>query len=479
MASAFSGLERLLSNLRTSNHDFKSTTEVFPQLDVEKIAKEMSLADLGNNRGKENLPLSSARSLDDAELTIIERVEDAKTTAFNNLEDQLHLFSLRLANLDFQGQFSIIEKTNAESLTDFKGETVKGKAQLHTLRRSMYEAVKDLDTFQRKNNLDRSAISIDSGSKFMKVGLLVLFFMVEWVANGFFLSEGSRLGFIGGVMEAALFALLNICATVIITIFGIKNLTHRSYFRKFFGLTSLIFYISFALSLNLLLAHYRELSGNLLDGIGVEAIKRFTNGPFSLEDVKSWMLFAAGFLLSVFTAIDAWHLSDPYVGYQAVSKRRQEAEENYKNKQSELIDELIGLRDDHHEKIEAIIAQLHSRRREHGAVIAHRSKLITLFTEYQMHLERATNQLLRRYRDTNIAARTNTSPKYFNSSFKLERMKPSLEKAGELSDKQIAEAIKKAQAELSEQIKAISNACEDGISEYRELDNLFPEKTNG
>lgn len=475
LAASFTGLDRLLSNLRLANHDFKATTEIFPQLDVEKIAKEMELAELGTSRGKENLPTSDAESFDDTELTILERVQDAKTTAFNTLVDQLHLFTDRLNNLDFQRQFSNIEKSNAESLTDFKGHIVKGKAELHTLRRILYEAVKDLSTFQRKNNLDRSALPSDGGGKFLKIGLIFFFFMLEWAANANFLSEGNRMGFIGGVLEAGLFAGLNIFGTMLITMVGIRNLTHRSYARKFIGLVSLLFYIAFALTLNLLLAHYRELSGNLIDGVGMEAIQRFRNNPLGLEDIMSWMLFTVGFFLSVFAAIDSWHLSDPYMGYQAVSKRRLEAEAEYKYMQSVLIDQLIELRNDHDKKVDQIVDQLHARRREHGAVIAHRAKVLSLFNEYQTHLERAANQLLRRYRDANSAARETPAPKYFKKALKLERIKPPTDESEVLTDKEIAASVKKAQADLSEQIKAISKACEDGIAEYRELDHLFPE----
>lgn len=368
---------------------------------------------------------------------------------------------------------------NAESLTDFKGETVYGKGQLHTLRNELYEKDKDLTCFKKNNKLERGAIVNDSGTQFMKYMLLFLFFVGEWVANGIFLSEGSRLGFIGGVIEAFVFALLNIIGTVLITMFGIRNLVHRSIFRKLIGLISLFVYIVFAVVLNLVLSHYRELSGNLIDGIGIEAFQHFRLDPFGLQDLKSWMLFATGILLSLATMIDTLYLGDPYMGYQAVSKRRQAAENNYKDKQRVLIDELIDLRDEHHEKIEKIIEQLHARRSEHSAIIAHRAKISSLFTEYQSHLERSANQLQRKYRDANIAARSTNAPKYFNSSFKLKRMKPTQDKTGELTDKQIAEAIKKAQAELSEQIKAISNACEQAIAEYRELDNLFPDNING
>jgi hypothetical protein len=478
LAAAFSGLNRLLNNLRSANHDFVPTTEVFPPFNAEKVAAEMDLAALGASRGKNNLPDKDAGHPDEIEIKIAERVDQAKNTAFNNLEDQLHLFKVRLAGLDFDGQFSHIEKVNAESLTDFKGEIVKGKAELHTLRRNLSVADRDLANFQKHHKLDRGAISPAGSKQFMKWALLVLVFLFEWIGNGFFLAEGSRLGFIGGVLEAGLFSLLNVGGTAIITMFGIRNLIHRSIMRKCFGLIALVAYIAFAITLNLVLAHYRELSGNLIDGIGVEAFRRFMAAPLGLEDVKSWMLLGGGMFFSVVTALDVWSMGDPYMGYQAVHQRRVAAEDEYKRVQAELIDELIGLRDEHHEKVDQIIDRLKARRKDHSDIVAHRAKLLNLFKEYQVNLERSAIQMINIYRDANRSTRTDPPPKHFNQTFKMERMKPTFDKSGELSDKEIAASIKKAQVELTEQIKAIARACEEGIAEYRELDNLYPEQTS-
>jgi hypothetical protein len=472
-------LNRLLDNLRSADHDFIPTTEIFAPFNAEKVAAEMNLAALGSSRGKNNLPDKSSGSFDELEIKITERVDKAKSNAFNNLEDQLHLFKVRLASLDFEGQFSHIEKVNAESLTDFKGEIVKGKAELHTLRRNLSVADKDLSNFQKKHRLDRGAIAPTGGKQFMKWALLVFVFLLEWIGNGFFLAEGSRLGFIGGVLEAGLFSLLNVGGTAIITMFGIRNLIHRSFLRKFFGLIAFVAYIAFALTLNLVLAHYRELSGNLIDGIGVEAFRRFMADPLGLEDVKSWMLFGGGLFFSVVTALDVWSMGDPYMGYQAVHQRRVAAEEEYKRVQAELIDELIDLRNQHHEKVDQIIAQLKSRRQDHSAIVAHRNKALNLFKDYQTHLERSAIHMISIYRDANIAARTEPPPIHFSQTLKMERLKPTFDKSGELTDKEIAASIKKAQAELTEQIKAIAKACEEGIAEYKELDNLYPETFSG
>jgi hypothetical protein len=478
LARAFSGLNGLLEKFRESSHDYVVNTEIFPSLDVERVTRDMQLAEEGEARGAQNQPSKSAKSLDDFELSIVGKIQDAKNAAHHNLEDQLHLFTERLASLDFQGQFSDIQKTSAEGVSDFKAEIVKGRNELHGLRRGLDAAEKDFDHFQKTHRITRAPRVSEGSVMFFKISVLILVFLFEVIANGFFLAKGSEMGVVGGIVEAIAFSFLNIGFTLILALFCVSLTAHRSWFLKLIGLASILVYVSFAVSLNLLLAHYREISGTFFDEAGVQAIARMRNDPFGLTDIKSWLLFGTGVIFSIIAFIDGWYLRDPYLGYAGVHKRLIAAREKYVNRQEYLIDNLIDVRDEHNEKVDAIIKSLSGRRREHNAIIAHRSKMLSLFTQYQDQLERTANMLLRKYRDANIKARTTDAPKYFDNTYKLERIKPTRASDAELSDKDISASITKAQAELTDQIKNIAAVCEGGIDEFRELDKLHPEATN-
>ncbi|MBD9541433.1 hypothetical protein IB276_18425 [Ensifer sp. ENS04] len=478
---AFERLNNLVSALRVTNHDFKASTEIFPQVDVDRIAKEMNLLELAQARGSQEQPATTAAGYDDVELSVISRIQDAKNTAHHNLEDQLHLFTERLVGLDFQGQFSDLEKVSAETISEFKAEVIKGKGILHGPRRDLIRAHQELKDFQARHGITRAPRGAEGGRMFLKISLLILFFFGEWIANGFFLSKGNEMGIVGGVMEALVFSLLNIGVALFYALFGLPLLTYRSKLVVLGGLLAGVAYLAFTVVLNLVLAHYREVAGNLVDGAGLRALTRFWINPLGLEDLHSWMLFATGLLLSVLTVVDGYFMRDPYIGYAGVNQRRDEAEDFYLSQQARLIDQLIEVRNTNHQQVEQIVENLSGRRREHNAIIAHRTKLLALFSEYQDHLDRSTNQLLRKYRDANISARKTPAPKYFDTAYKFTRIKPTRPSNAELTDKQISEAVKKAQEGLSSQIKAIAAACEDGINEYRELDILFPdaETANG
>ena len=100
--------------------------------------------------------------------------------------------------------------------------------------------------------------------------------VIEVMVNGTFLAKGSELGLLGGAVEASIFAALNVLISFFIAFYGVRQLNHRRTLLKLIGIISIILYILFSLSLNLALAHYREVSGTLIDEAGREVIRRLT-----------------------------------------------------------------------------------------------------------------------------------------------------------------------------------------------------------
>ncbi|WP_164889629.1 hypothetical protein, partial [Mesorhizobium sp. M7A.F.Ca.CA.002.03.2.1] len=398
-------------SLRESNHDFRASTQLFNSLDPAKIDGDLDVINRGKQRGEVNQPPKTAKNLDDVEHAIVERVEDEKKAAHHTLEDNLQLLGGRLAGLDFEEQFGLIRQTNAASVSDFKASVAVGLDELHGLRRALNDAEKEHAWFKEKHGLVRAARVQHGAAHIFRLSLLLFLFLVETAMNGNFLAKGNEQGFFGGILEAAAFSFINIGAALLLAVFCARLVTHRSFFVKFVGIISILFYIGLAISINLALAHYREVSGSLADGAGAEVIRNMLANPAGLTDIKSWLLFAIGLMFSLFAFIDGWFVLDPYPGYTGVENRLVRRRDDYIDRKKELIEELQDVRDDHNEKVEEIVKQLGSRRREHRAIVDHRSRLLALFAQHQDQLERACNQLLSMYREANIQARPEPAPK--------------------------------------------------------------------
>ncbi|MDJ1465969.1 hypothetical protein [Nitratireductor sp. GZWM139] len=478
MAGKFDALEKLRDKFLSEHHDYRASTDMFPSLNVDKIAKEMELAELGEKRGSEEQPPKTAKAFDDVESSIIEYVQEAKRTSHQKLEDRLHLYARRVAGLNLDEQLGMLQQANTSSLSDFNAEISNGLDELHAKRTDLKAATDELNAFKKEHRLERVA-RVNSGLTIsLKWGILVLVFLVESILNGFFLSKGNEQGILGGVTEALAFSFVNIGAALLLAYYGARGITHRSFLRKLIAAGAILVYVAGAIIINLLLAHYREVSGTFMSGAGLEAIKNMRADPFGLNDISSWMLFLVGLLFSVIAFIDGCLLSDPYFGYAGVEKRRLARRDDYIATKAEQIEYLQEVRDEHNEQVEDILKELSARKREYAAILTSRNRIAALFDEHQAQLEEACRQLLAKYREANVQARSTAAPRHFSQVYKLPKTTNIIRTDGEISQKELDASIVKARKMLSEQMVEIGRMCDGGIKQYRDLDILFPEASN-
>lgn len=475
----FDSLNKLWESTREASHDFRVSTEIFPSFDVDRIAKTLNLTELAKRNGEKNLPESDDDGLDEVESKIIETIENEKKAAYQLLEDQFHVLSDRLNNLDFEGQFGRIRQAVSSSVGDFKAEVASGKDELHPLRNQLHEARQEKADFRKRYNIKRAARVHGGAWKFFKIAVLILVFVLETMGNGFFLAKGSEQGLIGGITAAAGFSAVNVGFAVILALFCVKLVNHRSFFLKLIGSLSILAYLLLAGTMNLALAHYREAAITNLAQASTEVITRLKTAPFGLAEFDSWLLFALGILLSLVAFIDGLYMSDPYPGYGGVESRTRSAYKRYIDRKNELIESLKDIRDDHNEKVEDIIRDLSKRRQEHSAIIGSRVRMVGLFTTHQNQLEAAANTLLKLYRSANTTVRTTPQPAHFKRAYELPRINPQATLPGEWNDVELGSSIKAAQAELADQIKQIGAELEAGVASYHQLDSLFPDVGDG
>jgi hypothetical protein len=284
-------LERLAIGLRQAPHEYRPSLQVFPDVSVDALARDLKVVERAKENGKLDLPASSSGSLDETEHAIIERIFSDRKSAHQMLADQLETYTQRRNALDFHGRFTVIQHAAPAAVAEFRAEANLGRDQLHRLRRALVENEQERDDFKDQYRLRRAPRLSSPVTKFFKVTVLVFLFVSETYFNGIFLAKGNALGYIGGVAEALLFAILNVVISFAIGLGALRQLNHRSLFRKLLGLLSLFGWVIFVVLLNLALAHYREVSGSLYDDAGAQVITRLWQSPAGLADIKS-LLFS-------------------------------------------------------------------------------------------------------------------------------------------------------------------------------------------
>jgi hypothetical protein len=471
-----SALSRLVNGLKREQHDYRVSLDVFPVLNIDKLAADMELAKTGAERGAREEPAADTLAPDDIEHAVIERVEAEKNAAHGTLLDEVRTYKERLTGLDFEGRFGAIRQAAPAAVSEFRAEAAQGRDELHNLRRHLRDIELERDEFRRRHNLKRAAHWAAGGNLTIKVGILLVLFVFEVFLNGFFLAKGSDLGYLGGAAEAFTFALLNIGVAFLIAVVGVRELNHRNLLRKLFGLIALVAYVAIMIAINLSLAHYREVSAALIADAGPQVLVRLQTMPLGLTDFKSWLLFGLGVLCSLIAFADSFLIFDPYPGYASLEKRRAGAHDAYIARKNDLIAKLLDIRDGAIEILEEANRDLSIRRTEHDSILESRARMARLFSAHQSHLDRAVNALLSVYREANKGLRRTPPPRRFAEPCVLEKFPIEQDLLETSARDELRRAIADSQGVLAGQIQAIHAEFEQAFASYREIDNFVEEK---
>ena len=95
----FHSLDRLRGLITRPAHTYRPTVETFPDIDTQRLSKEMQLAKRGETRGRDNQPPTDSISFDAVEAEILEHVAAAQKRSHEALENHLAGFRQRLIDL--------------------------------------------------------------------------------------------------------------------------------------------------------------------------------------------------------------------------------------------------------------------------------------------------------------------------------------------------------------------------------------------
>ena len=473
-----SAITRLLSLLGQPAHVYEPATQIFVDLNADRLAHDLQLVAEGADRGGRDRPPTAAQTPDEIEHKIVERIEAHKQASHAIYLEHLLTYDQRMSALNFEERFGIIRQSAPEAVGEFAAEAALGRDQLFALRRRLHENELERDQFRAKHRIRRPARLATPGKMLLKVGLLAILFVVEVTINGSFLAKSNLGGLLGGAVQAVSFAALNIIASFLFGLVPIRLINRRGIFLKLAGLVSAIVYLIFAIVLNLTLAHLREVPPSINIDVGKHVLTQMLTAPHVLNDVNSWVFFAVGLTFSLIAAADGLLFFDPYIGYAGIERRWLEASRTYTERKTALIDDLRDIRDDSTDAMNQAASDLAVRRSEYDAILQARLRLSQRFVEHQNQLERTARSLIAIYREANYRARTTPPPDYFERSYVLDRIPSAIEPKPADADR-LEEKIDEARAILTKQINAIHEAFDFAARSYREIDDMIPEVNNG
>lgn len=318
---------------------------MFKVVGLANLRERLDPDTLGYDASQKGSPPSDAGH-DPNERQIVEVIEDCIRDARASLMDQRkeaeqHLAETRAgaptgdvhaAVKDAESRFNQVAQTTRPELEDLRLETEKRRTEL--------------SKFRREHGLtNREPDYPDSGRRWLMVGILMVLFFLESFANAAFLAKSNELGLVGAYVVAFGISLLNIGSSFLI--FGpvSRYLSHISVWQRVLAGICMVIYAGLAFALNLGVAHYREVSGDLIGDAGVAVVRRVLESPLGLQDAESWLLLGIGLLFSLVAFIEGRTFDDTYPGYGRRDRSVRAAFENHLATMDSVSQELDEIRE--------------------------------------------------------------------------------------------------------------------------------------
>ncbi len=104
--------------------------------------------------------------LDDIEHQVVERIEGHKQDSHAVYLEHMHIYDSRLAALNFEERFTIIQQSAPEAVGDFAAEASLGRDELFALRRLLRDSGDRKENFRKRHQLSRPARRFELRAKY-------------------------------------------------------------------------------------------------------------------------------------------------------------------------------------------------------------------------------------------------------------------------------------------------------------------------
>ena len=451
--------------------DEKTSVWKFPKIDVDKTARNMKLEMKANHNANLGQPPLDSLNFDVVEQEIVTHMKSVQDDANSQCNGKMKGYRDTLDGLDFDARLGEMDNIiNTTGKAFFQNEFDNRVGDLDECRDELKRKKDDLSKFKENNKLEREAHPHTKPQKVLSAGIIAVLFLIETFGNASFLAKGNELGWLGAYFEAIGISFINLGIAYLCGRLA-TNIVHIHWGGKIFGVVCAGLFVVFAICFNLMVAHYREATGTVLDEGARIAMTAFSENPLGLKDFQSWILFFMGGLFAIISFIDGVLWDDPYPGYGKRVGLVKEKEEEYR--------EIYGAQKNNlYNKYKDAIANLHKGRHEIMGYVKRFKQVrnfhehfIQDFEEHLEHIQDAENLLLQKYRTTNATRRGGQAPARFNDKWEIQDdiQKSARKFPDSPSDDDVSEAKKKAEEKLKYGQKEIGEA-------YNEFCNSLEDK---
>ncbi len=374
-------------------------------VDLETLRQDLDPSGAGHEAGQQGLPPPDAR-FDPAERTITDELDRRAQLACDRLADRRAEMLGHLAEGSGSELASDMHATVQRALGNLENVAKSAQMHLEQRQRECEQHQRAYYRFRRDHGLSgREPHYPDVGGRWFRYGVVAFLFVVESVANSAFLAKGNELGIVGAYVVAFGISALNLLSSFLL--FGRIScyLVHVHRGWRILSGALMAVYAAFALVLNLGVAHYREVSGELIGEAGVEVVRRMGQDPLGLQDAESWLLFGLGFLFSLIAFYDGRSMDDPYPGYGQCHRTWRRAQDDFSDALEDVQEELSDEWDRSLDEVKRLAHDARTNPETRRRIADSWRQQIAEYDRHVSHLRQVGEVLIEEYREANRAAR--------------------------------------------------------------------------
>ena len=448
----------------------------FPKIkSLNEVIKDLKIEEYAKKDGEKNLPRTDRKSLGATEEKIKgfynRLIQDSKVfgTEYSNNVKQ---------NIDNSGIMSVdskIDNYKKETTNWFDEKKKESKNFRYFTDEKIKDAVDRYKEFRKNNSLNRRA-NYPVSTRLYTATVFGIF-ILECFINGWFLSDVTTRGLMGGVSIAIFISVFNVGFGYFYgkNIFPYKN--HINNTKKLWGRISIFIASIWFILVNFFCAHYRD-EVKINNDIGLTEIfeKIFTN-PLEINDIYSFILLLIGIAFGIAAVTYGYKSDDPYPGYGDSQRSVENMMRKYRKDHWKYYEECTTYKDHLIRQIRILYQEMRIKYKSIKTMLDMFTTLNERYTIQVNKINSECKQAIMHFRGENERSRSDRAPKYFEKTFTFENLS---ELNIDITDqekmvKKLKVKILNIEKEQRNVVKHIETNYKDAISKVKDLVDFHSE----
>lgn len=409
---------------------FDASTGNFRRLDLEEWLRKHEIVEKARQQGGQNQPLASQNHLDATEEQILAWINRRGRVCRENvgnylsdreqdltdMENDEELIALRnqVEEIERDGEFELSRKAQVD-----KGNLIGPVEEVS-------DCVKDFKDFRKRSGLTRLADY--SHRTHATLAFIGICFGIEVVLNASLLMEVNVFGLLGAIAQMGLISAANILIAGLAMGSLLRQKNHVDRLRKAIAWTSVVMVSIGVFTFNMAVGHFRDSmqaavkdpSADIMLTVGSDVRLRLQENLVGFESFQSLLLALMGIL---FFAIASWkwlQRDDPYPDYGRRDRELKQKRKDYSKAYNRAVNELRAVGETYIAKLTDIRHGLTAKQTRWREMCRQGERIAQDYPIQLGQYQHDLNYLLGKYREANLAARTEPAPNYFEKGAKVD-----------------------------------------------------------